>query len=298
MRKPNFFIVGAPKCGTTALSYYLKQHPEVFIPEVKEPHFFGTDLVSPKYIRDERRYLSLFSAAQDEKRVGEASVWYLYSELAAAEIKEFEPSVRIIIMLRDPVEMLHSLHSQFLFVGNEDIVDFETALDAEEDRKRGLRIPKNAKFVTGLFYRETVKYARQVQRYFDTFGRDDVFVVIYDDFRSDVAGVYKETLRFLDVDPDFQPEFRVVNPNKRARSTSLMNFLKSPPQDARRLVRSLVPPSMRRNLGENIKRLNTRYEPRDPVDPELSQRLRTELAEEVERVSQLLGRDLTHWSRI
>src|SRR5882672_1680365 len=114
MRKPDCFIVGAPRCGTTAMYTYLGQHPEIFMSARKEPHFFGTDLSSPALVRDEQQYLSLFAKAQNEKRAGEASVFYLYSQRAAREIHAFCPSARIIIMLRNPVEMMYSLHSRHL----------------------------------------------------------------------------------------------------------------------------------------------------------------------------------------
>jgi hypothetical protein len=303
VRRPDFFIVGAPKCGTSAMSVYLAQHPEVFVPHVKEPHFFGSDLSSTWFGRDEQRYLSLFSAARDEKRLGEASVYYLLSKRAAEEIKEFEPLARIIVMLRDPVEMLHSLHSQHLYTGAEDIADFGVALDAEEDRKRGLRIPRgprmsdDARIVESLFYREIASYTRQVERYYRAFGRENVHVVIYDDFRDDTAGKYEETLRFLDVDPGFRPEFPVVNANKRVWNKALQVFLQNPPPVARRLVRTLIPPPARWKLQKYVKSYNSRYEARKPMDAELSKRLRAEFAPEVERLSELLGRDLTHWSR-
>jgi len=100
--KPNFFIVGAPKCGTTSMTEYLKQHPDIFIPEEKEPHYFGSDLEYPRITKTEAQYLRLFSEAQDERRLGEASVWYLFSQRAAQEIYEFNPLSRIIIMLRTP----------------------------------------------------------------------------------------------------------------------------------------------------------------------------------------------------
>ena len=112
------------------------------MPELKEPHFFGRDLYSPRFIRDEERYLSLFYGAESHKRAGEASVYYLCSKRAAKEIKEFSPSACIIIMLRNPADMIYSLHSQRLYSGHENISDFEAALEAEEERKRGLRCPK------------------------------------------------------------------------------------------------------------------------------------------------------------
>jgi hypothetical protein len=109
MRKPDFFIVGAPKSGTTAMYFYLKQHPEIFMPERKELHFFGSDFFAPHFVRDLKEYLKFFEGADNKKRIGEASVWYLYSKRAAFEIKEFNPDADIIIMLRNPVDMMYSL---------------------------------------------------------------------------------------------------------------------------------------------------------------------------------------------
>jgi hypothetical protein len=109
MRKPDFFIVGAPKSGTTAMYFYLKQHPEIFMPERKELHFFGSDFFAPHFVRDLKDYLKFFEGADNKKRIGEASPWYLYSKRAAFEIKEFNPDADIIIMLRNPVDMMYSL---------------------------------------------------------------------------------------------------------------------------------------------------------------------------------------------
>src|SRR5882757_7658017 len=150
MPKPDFFIVGAPKCGTTALYRCLEAHPEIFVPERKELHHFGTDLYSPTYVRQLDEYLSLFAAAGDAKRVGEASVWYLFSKRAATEINAFNPQASVIIMLRNPVEMLHSLHSQHLYNGTEEISDFATALNAEGDRKMGRCLPKDVPAIERL----------------------------------------------------------------------------------------------------------------------------------------------------
>ena len=134
MRRPDFFIVGAPKCGTTAMIDYLKQHPEVFVPDRKELDFFGRDLVFKGHRLTEEEYLGFFSRATAEKRAGEGSVWYLHSKTAALEIKDFSPNARIIIMLRNPLDMMYSFHSQRLYNGNEDIENFSAALDAEAER--------------------------------------------------------------------------------------------------------------------------------------------------------------------
>lgn len=293
MRKPDFFIVGAPKSGTTALYRYLRPHPDIFMPSSKELHYFGSDLdIRFGATRKEDDYLAHFRQAKDEKRVGEASVWYLYSQKAAAEIYTFCPAARIIIMLRNPVDMLYSQHSQFLYNGNEDIVDFAEALAAESDRKQGRRIPPETHFTAALFYRETAEYAEQVKRYFDIFDPDQVRIILFDDFRTDTAGVYRQTLQFLDVADDFQADFRVVNPNKRARSKALRRVLNRPPAWARRLV----PKPFRQGVRRQLKQWNTNYQSRQPIDPVLRRQLQAEFAPEVLHVSELIGRDLSHWS--
>lgn len=275
---------------------YLAQHPEIFMPEMKEAHFFGADLDAPVYLRDEKKYLALFAGARNEKRVGEASVFYLYSKKAATEIKDFSPAASIIVMLRNPVEMIYSLHSQRLYNGNEDIEDFEAALDAEEDRKRGLRLPKDRHLLAGLFYRDVGKYTEQVQRYIETFGREKLKVIIFDEFKRNTAQVYKETCLFLGVDPTFNPLIRVVNGNKGVRSVTYRNLIFRPSL-LRTVARRVIPDTPRRRIIRVLERVNLKYEERPPMNPELKRRLKEEFRPEVERLSQLLDRDLTYWSR-
>jgi hypothetical protein len=275
---------------------YLGQHPEIFMPEMKEAHFFGADLDAPVFFRDEKKYLSLFAKAQNEKRVGEASVYYLYSKRAAAEIKAFAPDASIIAMLRNPVEMIYSLHSQRLYNGNEDIEDFEAALDAEEDRKRGLRLPKDRHLLAGLFYRDVAKYSDQLQRYIETFGREKLKVIIFDELKRNTAEVYKDTCLFLGVDPAFNPLIRVINGNKGVRSVTYRNIIFRPSM-LRTVARRVIPDTPRRKIIRALERVNLKYEERPPMNPELKRRLKEEFRPEVEKLSHLLGRDLTYWSR-
>jgi len=302
MRKPDFFIVGARRCGTTALKEYLAQHPDIFMPPSNvEPHFFGTDMISSMmpttYIREEQTYLSLFDEATDEKKVGEKSPGYLLSKRAATEIKAFQPSASIIIMLRNPVDLIYSLHGLRLYSVREGLVALEDALDAEKDRMRGVRLsdgPSVREEWRGI-YRESVRFAEQVQRFLDAFGWENVHIIIFDDFTSDTADVYRDTLRFLDVDPDFQPEFRKVNTGSYPRSRILHNFLVNPPEVIRSFVKAVVPFPLRLRLAMSLKHFNTNYGPRPPLTPELKKKLQAEFLPEVERLSELLDRDLTHW---
>ncbi len=301
--RPDFFIVGAPKCGTTAMADYLAAHPDIYMAR-KEMHFFGLDLrFGPQFFRrDLTAYLAEFDAWKGQRRVGEASVWYLFSTQAAAEIKAFTPDARIIVMLRDPVEMLHSLYYYFLFDGNEPLPTFEQALAAEADRARGQRLCRQTYFAQGLAYRQVVRYTEQVRRYFQTFGRERVHVIIYDDFAADVFGAYRQTLDFLGLESKgCDPGFGVVNPAKRVKSPVLRAAMGDP------LLRSAVlalRPWMPRavfaalqRIEARLQRSNASVERRPPLAPELRAQLKREFAPEVERLSELLGRDLTHWSR-
>jgi hypothetical protein len=144
MARPNFFIVGAPKCGTTALRQYLLGHPATFFCEPKEPHYFATDFPSHRYVDSEQNYLRLFDPAGREcTRIGEASSWYLYSRDALANIRRFDPDAKIIAMLRNPIEMTPSLHAQLLRDFAESEPDLRRAWDLQEERRDPRRLPKN-----------------------------------------------------------------------------------------------------------------------------------------------------------
>ncbi|MFN3533080.1 MAG: sulfotransferase domain-containing protein [Candidatus Brocadia sp.] len=298
MTKPEFFIVGAPKCGTTAMQEYLRQHPDIFMPAMKEIHHFADDLLKqddPFLSRE--RYLSLFAGAGENQLVGEASVYYLFSKNAARNIKSFCPSAKIIIMLRNPVDVLYSRHAQLVYNGAENILDFEASLAAEEKRRNGKMIPENIRIEKKLLHREVVKFTEQIKRYFDTFGRNKVHVIIYDDFKKDTAKVYRETIEFLHVDNSFQPDFKVINPNKRVRIRTLQHFLKTPPSAVRTIGKLLLPQSFRDVLLNRLKKFNTQYVPRQPMSPELRRRLQEEFTSEIKSLSELLERDLTHWGK-
>ena len=299
MRKPDFFIVGAPKCGTTAMYQWLDAHPEVFVP-VKEIHYFGADLDHRRPEVSAERYNGLFEPASTaHKAVGDVGVWYLMSETAAQEIHAYNPDARIIIMLRRPAQMLYSLHSQLLYSGEEDIADFGEALAAEPERAQGGRIPRSthrgleAPPTECLLYSRVASFAAQVERYQALF--DQVHVVLHDDIKADAAQVYRDVLSFLGVDPEFQPDFSVVNPNTRAKSQAM-----------RKIIQGLwfgpwrhVVPGPARRLGrkgfERLQAMNTETAARPPLDPALAAQVTASFAPDVDRLATLIGRPLASW---
>jgi Sulfotransferase domain len=303
-RGPDFFIVGAPKSGTTALGAYLGAHPNIFMPK-KDMHMFGSDLAwGPMFTRrtwDE--YLGAFSAASDAMRVGESSPGYLVSELAAQEIKSYRPDAQIVATLRNPIEVIHSLHSHSLYMGDEDIEDLEQALLAAPARRAGRRIPRSNTGIWAVLYRDVVRYRPQLERYLQAFGRDRVHVIIYDDFKERTAATYRGILEFLGVEPEFEPEFEILNPSKRARIRAISAAQNTPAvltsgiwKLARQTARRTIPShEARMRLYRWVERKNTVYERQAPIPAELRKRLEAELADEVSKLGALLGRDLSHW---
>lgn len=294
--RPDFFIVGAPKCGTTAMYEYLRQHPQIYMPFHKEPLFFGSDLGTRYGRMTEADYLELFASARPGQRIGEASAWYLYSQRAAAEINAFSPNAQIVVMLRNPVDVMYAQHSQLLFNQQEDIEDFAEALAAERDRKEGRRIPAGAVRVENLFYRDMVRFSLQLKRYLDVFGRDRVHVIMYEDFRDRTAETYARLLAYLGVATDFRPDFTVANANKSVRSRRLQRLVFHPPAQLRRLIPALRRHPLVHRLRDAVLRMNSARLPRKPMDPQLQAVLRAELVSEVGALSALVGRDLRGWS--
>ena len=310
MAAPSFFIVGNPKGGTTALYRFLRAHPGVFMCHPKEPKFFATDFTRhegpglPYVRRTEAEYRALFDAAQPGQRCGEASTWYLYSREAAANIHAFAPDARIIAMLREPVDFLHSyyLHLRRAPASEgENAPDFETALALEPERRQGRRLPPGCLLPEFLFYSERVRYAEQLGRYLRRFGAARVKVVLYDDFRRDNAAVYRDVLRFLDIDADFRPPFEAHNRGRALRSKPMQRLLHTVTfgegwaAPLKPVLKRLVPEAPRRHLVQGFKRRFV-FAPKQTLAPELVQRLKPRFREEVAALGALLDRDLlTLW---
>ena len=297
-RQPDFFLVGAPKCGTTAMHAYLRLHPGIFMPRAKEMHYYGSDLSNLASQLTDERHAALFADAGSQRRVGETCIWALYSRLAATEIRRDVPHAKIIIMLRNPVEMAYALHSEFVYQWVEDIVSFPRALAAEEDRKQGRRLPKSAYSVPPkvLFYRDVAKYAVQVERYLDAFGPEQMHVIVYDDLKNDSQGVYRAVIEFLGVDAGHRGEMPVIHPNKRIRSVRLRKLLHRPPAALQRFCQTIIPSAAaRRRWFERLDGWNVGFRPRPPMGEKVRRRLQADFAPDVKHLSRLLGRDLMHW---
>ena len=301
MRRPNFFIVGAPKCGTTALRTYVGEHPEVCVSALIEPHYFAPDIFEG-YNRfgSEDEYLKLcFSKAREKhKAVGDRSVFYLYSSVAAGKIREFDPSARVIVMLRNPVEMVYALHFQLLLNLDEDVTDFREAWELQEDRRRGKRIPRACNFPKALLYRDVGLMGSQLEHFYGVFPKEQVLPVVFDDFKADTRKVYERVLHFLDVSPDGRRDFPRINLSKVQKSRFIARTLGRPPRRLRDLYYFWRRKTGWRGLERVHKfliQLGHRRQDRKPLDPEMRILLVDAFREDVEKLEHLLNRDLGHW---
>jgi hypothetical protein len=296
-RGPDFFLIGAPKCGTSALADYLGQHPEVGMCPRKESHFFADDeLHTRQQMHPGRRrkdldeYLSWFEPLE-ERRLGEASVWYLSSRGSGERIKAFRPDAQTIAMIRNPMTAVPALHSEFVHMGIDPERDLEAALALDKTRVRDGAPPG----FPPASYRSAFRYAEQLGAYFDLFGRENVHVVVFDDFKRDTARAFRGVCEFLAVDPSFEPEIRIVNANKQARVPGIQRLVKRPPAPLRRSLRIVTTESSREWLQSRLSRLNTRNRPRGQIPAPVAAALLPEVERQVAGLRELLGLDLSAW---
>ena len=300
----DFFIVGEPKSGTTALAAFLGEHPGLFMATPKEPDYFATDLRAesdafhgrPVYfrIRTNREYHDLFRPARPGQLLGEASTCYLYSHVAAENIRAYNPDAKIIVMLRNPAEFLPSLHMQFVNETTETEPDLAAALAKEPARRAGRELPPHVRTPSYLYYSERVRYAEHLRRFLDCFPPGQVLVLVAEDFQRDNAGVYRQVLRFLGVDDDFTPSFRAVHGSRSPRFPRL-NVMVNEPVLKSGVQRALGARTYTR-LQMHVSKVLFRDEPRHAVTDDLRSQLRERGRVEAERVGRLLDRDLvTRW---
>lgn len=222
MRKPNLFIIGAPKCGTTTISEWLKQHPNVYFSPTKEPHHFYSPYGPTMSLEV---YEALFSNAKNQHTIlAEASVWYLFSGFAIDRILEYNPDARFIVCLRNPVEMAQSLHAQKIFTGHEKLRDFDAAWAVGEQRSQGKRI--------GIFgiregdprhmsYQQAASLGTQVFRLLDKVNREQVMFIWLDEISRSPDQVWERICIFLDIERGGGIQYVYANPATKRKSLLL-----------------------------------------------------------------------------
>lgn len=291
MKLPNFIIVGAPKCGTTSLYYYLKQHNDIYMPERKELHYFtynymknmvagpGDRQILSSLCSTREAYEGYYEKVKFEKAVGEVSPSYFYFPDIGERIIRELGRVKIIFMLRDPIEKAFSQYMH-LVRDNRETKKFSDALRVEKKRiKEGRAVIWR--------YAESSLYADKLQKYMEIFGEQNIKVILFDDLKSSPAAVMRDAFRFLEVDDSFQPKTSVIyNRSGRPRLRIVADLIsKTNPILTR--AQSIIPPKIRTPIRLKLLEFNTGK--KDEIDDESSMYLRAYFESDVEKLGEVIG---------
>jgi hypothetical protein len=303
-RVPDFFVVGHPKCGTTALYEMLMRHPQIYMPPGKEPWFFASELLvntpprpsgTPRTLEEYKRW---FAGAMPDQLVGEATSLYLWSRAAAGGIAEVRPDARIIAIVREPAAFLRSLHLEFVQIYVETEPDFRKAMSLEEGRREGRHAGRYSYWPQALMYSDYVRYVEQLRRFHSVFPPEQVLVLVYDDFRRDNEATMRRVLRFLEVEEDHPIEVTEANPTVRVRSQRMHELVHAlyvghgPVSRALKAsIKAVTPRRMRRKAIFGAQKRLVFAEPLPP-DEAFMNELRRRFKGEVVALSEYLDRDL------
>jgi hypothetical protein len=295
MKLPNFFIVGAAKAGTTSLWRYLLQHPDVFMPSdimFKEPAYFS-DI---KGITDFKQYGSLFSGAETEKMIGEASTAYLTSPESPIRIKNKIPHAKIIIILRNPIDRAYSLYNWMVCNGYEPSDSFESALEIEKRNRYRNETFKhsNPEYYYNYLYFHSGLYSEQIKRYIENYEKNKLCFIIFEEFKANVKNEIKKVHDFLNIDNTFVPNLRIHNQGSIPYSAPLQFFIRQ------ELSKYLRPPHnnphpLRNEIIANLMKLNTRPDKPLPIKENTRKRLRDKYFQDIFKTCELIGRNLSQW---
>ena len=295
---PNFLVIGAAKSGTTALYHYIEQHPDAFMSAVKEPKFFvfdgqsvpfggpGARIFNNAAVQDLGAYQALFEDGREALVRGEASTYYLYHPLAAATIRKYVPNMKMVAVLRDPIDRAFSGYVMHAMRGQEKIT-FEEAI-ADEPR----RIREN--WIWGR-YMDVGRYAAQLKRYWALFPKDQLRIYLYDDLQADSLSVVQDVYHFLKLDTAFAPNVSVRHNVSGLPKNRWLDSLvgKRPSRYWLRAFKPLIPNAVWR-LRDKLRKQNME---KPTLDPALRQKLLNKVRDDVLELQDLIERDLSHWLR-
>ncbi|WP_245926262.1 sulfotransferase family protein [Sulfoacidibacillus thermotolerans] len=293
---PDFLLVGAAKSGTSSLDRYLAEHPQIYIPPKKEAHYFSIPSFPAKFqgrgdegmnthtIRQREQYEQLFVPAQKGQVVGESSAFYLYYPGTAERIYHANPNMKIIITLRNPVDRAFSAY-MYLLRDNREELSFEAGLEAESERKKQDYEPM-------WLYKELGLYSSQIKRYFEVFPREQIKIILFEDFTAHTSEIMRDLYTFLAVDPSFTPDTSMrYNESGVPKSRALFTFI-AQPNALKELVKPFIPASMRERLGNRAKSLLLE---KVQMNPATRRFLTQYYQEDIIRLQELIGRDLQKW---
>ncbi len=303
--KPNLFIVGLPRCGTTSICKYIEQHPDIYMSPHKEPHFFGKDLIRGKNVKlyTKGGYLNLFISGEKKKFNAEGSVAYIASKTAAREIYKFNPSSKVIIMLRNPVDCVNSLFYKNKQISLLKARTLEEALQKEREMENNQDFldrvmkswPLKGLSIMQLYqYRSLIKNLPQSIKLFQkVFGKENIKIIILDDLNRCPQKVCKEIFSFLELNEDCNLKFEKHNVHESYRLKFIGNLIYKNHallQKIRKMISSKPFPFITFLMELNVRK-NKRKEMRSSLRQELSR----EFKPIVKQIESLTGLELSEW---
>ena len=298
MKKVNFFMVGAPKTATTAISQYLRGHTQVFMCDPKEPYFFSSDVGPSPYAKNSRQYLDLFSGvSQQHTVVAEASAAYLMSAEACQNIYDFNPHAKILVTLRNPVDLVFAWHSEMLYAGEESERDFERAWALQEQRARGESLPTLCTRPLLLQYEKVGLLGMGLKKFMERFGRSQVSWIVFDDFKADPRAEYRKLLEFLDLPIELPNHFPKVNGSKQHRLPLLgrsVRYLRQRFANPINLAYGALGVHTSGLMG-HLDKLNTKKVDRPTGHVDFRNHLKAVFRDDVKLLESLIDRDLGGW---
>lgn len=286
IRKPNVFVIGAPKCGTTTITDWLSSHPDVFISSLKEPNYFNFD--EYPYIKNIDDYENLFRGSEDEKWIGEGSTWYMYSDLAVKNILDYAQHPKFIVCLRNPVEMCQSMYYQHRQNGEEYLETFEEAWKVQEEREKGKYISKSCRCPGRLIYGQVCKIGTQLKKVTQIIPDEDLHIIFLDDIKGDSQKVFNEITAFLEIERHHINSAK-HNPSQIPRYKSLIYGLN---------IVSKIKKKLNINIDSGIytmlKNLNSKDHKPD-YNIEIRKELYHYFEDEIRKIEYITGRNLNHW---
>ena len=300
MNQPNLFIIGAPKCGTTAWYSYLGQHPDINFSEAKEPHFFCKDFPNFCWAKNLCDYNELFSNLPKSKYIGEASVMYLYSEVAIKNIFKFNPNAKLLAFIRSPESFFVSYHSQIYLSLDEEVEAPEVAWNLQAARKNGQQLPKNCREPKFLQYRDVCRFGHQLQRVRDYFPADQLKLILFEEWTKDPHSTYAEIMKFLELPNNGFSDFRQINSKRENRYRWLGQLVRRPPAfllSAASLTKRLLGLN-RLGFASRVRQLNEREKRNHAqLSDRFKKQLYLELADDRLKLESLLGHPIDSWNR-
>lgn len=289
---PNFLVIGAAKAGTTALYYYLKQHPQIYMSHNKEPKFFALEEQKLKLsgadaqdyssaVTNIDSYQKLFQGVTDEVAIGEASTLYLYSPKAPERIHYYLPNVKLIAILRHPVERAYSGYLMHLGHGRERITDFAQAIQEEK-----ARIDRNE--IWGHYINAGFYYA-QLTRYFNTFDRHQIKVYLYEDLKEKPINLTQDIFQFLHVDQTFNPDTSLKYNVSGIPKNEFLRLLTSKTNELSPVIKQLFPDRLRHQVKSKI------LKNPPPLSIELRKKLIEIYRQDILQLQDLIDVDLSKW---